>query len=516
MRKAWLAACLLAVAVVVQLTVLNGLRLPGGGVPDLVLVTVAALALTQGPLYGMVAGFAAGLCIDVAPPASQLIGQYALVFCLAGWAAGRASRVASRSAVSSVLLLSLVVAAGEALIAAVGLVLEPAQVTLAQVRQVLPSAIAYDLLLGPFVLAAVLLLSSLLDRVPVGQPEAAGVLAPKVRHKSAARTRQPRLVHAAARPGDGWVGSATRRQRGSGSSARPVPRLHPSRGVAGSASGLTHPRTRPAVPVNLRLAGRRRGDGSIGNAVGIGLPGMRQAGRHPGLLAGARREFRPHAGVRGGSAAGQPSLAPSRPSGRTSIRFSGHRRDATVGRLLGNSATRSGSLARGGSLAGSGGGRIHPAGSRTASVPRLRFSADKAPVSRRPASAPRFRRRSDRIRTSALTFGVRSGGALDEHAVRSIRRRNAAMPRLRLRGKRAVTLTGSGRRPAVASRPSRFVLLRRRSPGRLAKTPRFGFRRRSVLSRLTRSPMGGRWLANRRAGRRSGASLLGRRTGGVG
>src|SRR5271165_2305708 len=199
MRKACLAACLLAIAVVVQLTVLNGLRLPGGGLPDLVLVTVAALALTQGPLYGTVAGFAAGLCIDVAPPASQLIGQYALVFCLVGWAAGRASRVASRSAISSVLLLSLVVAAGEALTAAVGLVLEPAQVTLAQVRQVLPSAIAYDLLLGPFVLAAVLLLSSLLDRRPAGQPEATGVLAPKVRAKRAARTRQPRLVHAAAR-----------------------------------------------------------------------------------------------------------------------------------------------------------------------------------------------------------------------------------------------------------------------------------------------------------------------------
>src|SRR5260370_18778383 len=147
MRKALLAGCLLVGAVVVQLTLLNGLRLPGGGVPDLVLVAVAALALTQGPLYGTVAGFTAGLCLDVAPPASQLIGQYALVFCLAAWAAGLASRVAARSAVSSVLLLSLVVAAGEALAAAVGLVLEPAQGTVAPVRQGLPSTIVYDPLL---------------------------------------------------------------------------------------------------------------------------------------------------------------------------------------------------------------------------------------------------------------------------------------------------------------------------------------------------------------------------------
>ncbi len=298
--------------------------------------------------------------------------------------------------------------------------------------------------------------------------------------------------------------------------------------------------------MRLRLASRRRGDGAIGTAVGVGLAGRsRQAGRHPGLLAGARREFRPRGGVRGGSAAAHPSLGPRqpagrtsirfsghrgdatlgrllggsaaahpsagsrRPAGRTSIRFSGHRGDATVGRLLGRSVTASGSL-----LAGTAAGRVHPAGSRAASVPRLRFSADKAPVSRRPASAPRFRRRSDRIRISALAFGVRPGGALDEHAFRSIRKRNAATPRLRLRSTRAGMLGGSGRGPALAPRPARFGLLSRRGTGRVAKTPRFGYRRRSLPSVLARSRASGRWLAARRAGSRSGASLLGRRTGG--
>ncbi len=512
MRNGLLAGCLLAVAVVVQLTVLNGLRLPGGGVPDLVLVCVAALALRMGPLYGMVAGFAAGLCIDLAPPASQLIGQYALVFCLAGWAAGRASRVAARSAVSSVLLLSLVVAAGEALAAAVGLVLEPAQVTVAQVRQVLPSTIFYDLLLGPFVLTAVLLLSSLLDRLMADQPDAARAASSRGRSRRAARRHQPRLAHAAARPGDGWLGTSTRRQLGATPSARRVPRLHPAGGVPGSASGLAHPRTRPGAPVNLRLAGRRPGDGAVGNTIGIGLAGhARHVGRHPGLLAGAKREFRPHAGSPAGSAAAQPSLGPLRPSGRTSIRFSRHRRDGTLGRLLGSSVT-----ARAGLLAGPAAGRMHPTGSRTASVPRLRFAAEKAPASRRPASAPRFRRRSDRIRVSALTFGVRSGGALDEHSVRSLRRRHTSAPRLRLAGRRAGMLGGSGRGPALARQPSRLGLLGRRGPGRITKTPRFGYRRRSLLSKLSRSRVGGRWLAASRAGSRSQSSLLSRRTGGTG
>ena len=40
-----LAAVLLAAALLLQLTVLNRLHLPGGGVPDLMLVLVASLAI---------------------------------------------------------------------------------------------------------------------------------------------------------------------------------------------------------------------------------------------------------------------------------------------------------------------------------------------------------------------------------------------------------------------------------------------------------------------------------------
>ena len=254
MRKAWLAGCLLAVAVVVQLTVLNGLRLPGGGVPDLVLVAVAALALMQGPVYGMVAGFAAGLCIDIAPPASQLIGQYALVFCLAGWAAGRASRIAARSAVSSVLVLSLVVAAGEVLTAVLGLVLEPAQVTVAQS----PS--------GPAVG----------DRLrPACRPVRAG------RGADAEFRAGPGAGPAARRRAARWRrgGGQARRRGSSAASSSTPPRGAATAGWApdspsDEAGGLgaagptaapgqrssrirvrpRAPRARPAVPVNLRLA----------------------------------------------------------------------------------------------------------------------------------------------------------------------------------------------------------------------------------------------------------------------
>ena len=90
---------LVASALVLQLTVLDLLPLPGGIAPDLVLLVVVALALTSGPLPGLVTGFAAGLALDLAPPASHAIGAYALVFCLVGYVCGRAAGEIDRSAI---------------------------------------------------------------------------------------------------------------------------------------------------------------------------------------------------------------------------------------------------------------------------------------------------------------------------------------------------------------------------------------------------------------------------------
>jgi rod shape-determining protein MreD len=123
MRRAVMSAVLLAVAILVQLTIINGLRLPGGGVPDLVLVVVAALALAGGPVPGAVAGFCAGLCLDLAPPASGVIGEYALVFVIVGWACGRLRGTLARSAVLPIVIVAAAAAAGEVLVAGLGLAL---------------------------------------------------------------------------------------------------------------------------------------------------------------------------------------------------------------------------------------------------------------------------------------------------------------------------------------------------------------------------------------------------------
>lgn len=146
----------LIVAVIAQLGVVNRLPLPGGTAPDLVLLVVTAVAVCAGPMAGMLAGFAGGLALDVAPPAGHLAGEYALVFCLVGYACGRARNAIINDAGEHPMLALLAVmalgtAAGEAGKAALGRLVSDPDVTNAAIRQVLPRAVIYDLLLCPFV-----------------------------------------------------------------------------------------------------------------------------------------------------------------------------------------------------------------------------------------------------------------------------------------------------------------------------------------------------------------------------
>jgi rod shape-determining protein MreD len=516
MRKAWLAPVLILVALVLQLTVLNGLRLPGDGVPDLVLVLVAALAMTEGPVPGMVTGFAAGLCLDLAPPGSPVIGQYALVFCLAGFAAGRLSGAGRRSPLLAAVIVAAVVAAAEALSAALGLVLEPAQVTIAEVRLVLPATLGYDVLLCPFVLYLIVLAGALLAdplggqvRGPLARP-ARSQLGGKGKRKP--KPAELRLGPAAARTGDGWIGSRPGRQHGAHPPARHGARLRPAGGVAGSASGLLHHRDRPTAPVSIRLTTGRRGDGVIGNPVGTGLGHHWQPGRHPRRMAGASDHFRPHPGDRGGSAArpyGMTRPGTGQARGRVTINFGGHRGDGSVGQSLGTS--RLTGLSRGGTP----GPQLRMGARRSpvavsgriglaAAVPTVHFGAGSARTVRRPVAVPKFRRQSAWFRAPGMATGLVSGGVLDQSAFRAARRR-AGTPRLRLAGRSrgALMLGGSG------------GPLLRRPPGRIRRQPRFGYGRRSLLSFLTGRHIGGHWLASKRVGSRSGVWLIGRRTGGL-
>ena len=157
-RKALVVAALpvaLFVAVVVQLTVVNRLPLPGGTAPDLVLLLVAAVAVSTSPMTGLLTGFAGGLALDLAPPASHYAGEYALVFCLAGYFAGwvaaaSAAATGERNPWAELGGMAAAVAAGEAGKAGLGLLLSDPNVTGPAIKHVLPAAIGWDLLLTPF------------------------------------------------------------------------------------------------------------------------------------------------------------------------------------------------------------------------------------------------------------------------------------------------------------------------------------------------------------------------------
>ena len=152
MKRKLVAVLALVAALLVQLTIVNGLALPGGGTPDLVLLCVIAAGMTGGPSCGVVAGFCAGLALDLAPPASQLVGQYALVLCLVGYGAGRLRFALRHSAVLALVAAAAMAAAGEALSAVLTLALDTPEVTWSTVAQVLPPSVLYDIVLGPLVL----------------------------------------------------------------------------------------------------------------------------------------------------------------------------------------------------------------------------------------------------------------------------------------------------------------------------------------------------------------------------
>jgi rod shape-determining protein MreD len=275
------------IAVIVQVTIVNRIVFLGGAGPDLVLIAVAALALASGPLVGSLTGFLAGLALDVAPPGSHYVGQNALVFCLVGYACGLAVETPTTEGVPEqghTALFEIIVTAagavcGEILASLLGVVLSDPRVTWPAVKHVLPAALAYDVVLSPFVLYAC---AAALRLAPGRAPE--GVQPLGARAVAAARPPgpTPRLRLAERRKGEGLGGSVL------------------GQGTGGS-RGLTTAKREPRL--KLGNAGSL-GAGALGSAFTAG---------------GARR-----GSVPGGTAAG--SLG-----GAAKVRFSSRRGEGLLG-----------------------------------------------------------------------------------------------------------------------------------------------------------------------------------------
>jgi rod shape-determining protein MreD len=350
MRRLAVAVAAVLAALIAQVTFLNSAPFPGEAAPDLVLVAVVVLALLGGPLEGTLIGFCAGLAADITPPVSHLIGQNALVFCLVGYGCGRLREVLGRSEWLPLACVALGAALGEVLYALIGIMFGDPDITWHAVRQVLPVAVAYDLLFAPFVLYALVWLSgyreqqtsvtgatSLLsggELVPAGAAALAGVGAAGGAVRDTGSGRGPRLKGSTRRPGE-WTGAQRRNGPETGAWVhRPgASKLRLRGGTAGSAASYPHTGPARLLPaVHLRFGSGRRRDGLIGSASGAAAAAARTAfGSLPGRSASGRGGKLKATAFSGGQSA-LSGAGQSRAPRRARLRLGGRRRgDGLVG-----------------------------------------------------------------------------------------------------------------------------------------------------------------------------------------
>jgi rod shape-determining protein MreD len=95
------AAGLLFVAAIVQVSILSGVTILHGR-PELLLVTVVAVSLLRGAVFGAVAGFCAGLVADTG--VFGMLGFTSLLLTLAGYWTGRYGETTGRDRAHAPLL----------------------------------------------------------------------------------------------------------------------------------------------------------------------------------------------------------------------------------------------------------------------------------------------------------------------------------------------------------------------------------------------------------------------------
>lgn len=123
-----------------------------GIVPNLCLLVVVAAALTRGPQFAMVLGFAAGLLLDLAPPADHVAGRWALALLVVGYVAGLVRQDVRPTAVTVVGTVAASSFVGTSVFAISGLLLRDPVLGVGDMIQVIGVALVWDVLLTPFVL----------------------------------------------------------------------------------------------------------------------------------------------------------------------------------------------------------------------------------------------------------------------------------------------------------------------------------------------------------------------------
>ena len=153
--RAGTVAAALLLAALAQGSLIARLSWPGPGEPQLPALAVLAVALTAGPRAGAVAGFGTGLVLDVLPPATHALGQWAFVLCLLGYLVGVLAQDAADSALLAVAIGAVGAALAPLAFTIVGFVLADPRAHFVTALEHLPSVALWTLVVAVFVLGPV-------------------------------------------------------------------------------------------------------------------------------------------------------------------------------------------------------------------------------------------------------------------------------------------------------------------------------------------------------------------------
>jgi rod shape-determining protein MreD len=151
-RLRWLVALgAVVLALVVQVTLFPHLAWHGI-VPNLCLLVVVAAALTVEAPFALLLGFAAGLTLDLAPPADHVAGRWALALTIAAFLAARVRQDVKPTALAVVGTVAAASFVATSLFALTGVLLSDPAMSVGGLLEVVLVAVVWDVLLTPFVL----------------------------------------------------------------------------------------------------------------------------------------------------------------------------------------------------------------------------------------------------------------------------------------------------------------------------------------------------------------------------
>lgn len=159
--RALIALLAIAVALILQVSLFPHLAWHGI-VPNLCLLVVVGAALTINAPSAMVLGFAAGVALDLVPPADHVAGRWALALTLVAFLAARVRQDVKPTATAVVGTVAAASFVGTSIFALTGLLLGEGG-SVPDLLQVIAVAVVWDVLLTPIVLPPLMKLFSRLD-----------------------------------------------------------------------------------------------------------------------------------------------------------------------------------------------------------------------------------------------------------------------------------------------------------------------------------------------------------------